>query len=164
MFFWFKIVFVLLAVLPITHNCGSDMHKFEFWSTDSLSHGILTQAYFQSCRDSRWSFSASMKPDQQDSECKTLLVQLTSLTIFLSVMLIGLNVISGSCILKLIGQKFTSFLCYHFFLRHMFSLWLKTCHFYLAYTCEEALSSKAVLLIEILSEWNPVKKSEGQTA
>ena len=38
------------------------------------------------------------------------------LTTFLSAMLIGLNVISGSCISKLIGRKFTSFvqLCFHF--------------------------------------------------
>ena len=36
-------------------------------------------------------------------------------------MLIGLNVISGSCISKLIGQKFISM--------PLFSLWLKTCCF-----------------------------------
>ena len=46
-------------------------------------------------------------------------------------MLIGLNVISGSCISKLIGGKFTSFLHYHFLSMPLFSLRLKTCHFYL---------------------------------
>ena len=36
------------------------------------------------------------------------------LTTFLSAMLIGLNVTSGSCISTVIGQKFTSFLRCHF--------------------------------------------------
>ena len=66
------------------------------------------------------------------------------LTTFLSAMLIGLNVISGSCIPKLIGRKFTSFVSCHFLSTPLFSLQLKTCYFYLAYsyTCEEALGSK----------------------
>ena len=51
----------------------------------------------------------------------------TCLTTFLSAMLIGLNVISGSCISKLIGQKFTSFLRCHFLPLPLFSLRLKTC-------------------------------------
>ena len=57
-------------------------------------------------------------------------------------MLIGLNVISSSCISKLIGCKFTSFLSCHFLSMPLFSLWLKACCFYLAYMCEEALVSK----------------------
>ena len=56
------------------------------------------------------------------------------LTIFLSMMLIGLDVISGSCISKLIGWKFTSFVSCHFLSTPLFSLHLKTCCFYLAYT------------------------------
>ena len=74
-----------------------------------------------------------MKPDWHGSEHKTT---------FLSVMLIGLNVISGSCIAELFGQTFTSFLSCYFLSMPLFSLQLKTCHFYLAYTCEEALGSK----------------------
>ena len=61
------------------------------------------------------------------------------LTTFLSAMLIGLNVISSSSISKLTGQKVASFLSHHFLFTPLFSLQLKTCCFYLAYTCEEAL-------------------------
>ena len=48
------------------------------------------------------------------------------LTTFLSAMLIGLNVASGSCILKLIGQKFIFFLClcFHFSWKHVVFTWL----------------------------------------
>ena len=60
-------------------------------------------------------------------------------------MLTGLNVIASSCISKLIGQKFTSFLHCHFLSTPLFSLWLKTCRFYLAYTCKEVLSSKPAI-------------------
>ena len=49
------------------------------------------------------------------------------LTTFLFAILIGLHVISGSCILKLTGQKFTSFLWCYFLSMPSFLLWLKTC-------------------------------------
>ena len=52
------------------------------------------------------------------------------------------KLISVICISKLIGRKFTSFLSCHFFSMPLFSLRLKTCRFYLVYTCEEALGSK----------------------
>ena len=46
------------------------------------------------------------------------------LTTFLSAMLIGLNVISGSCISKLIGLKFASFISCHFLSKPLLSLLL----------------------------------------
>ena len=58
-------------------------------------------------------------------------------------MLTGLNVISSTCISKLIGRKITSFLRCHFLNTPLFSLRLKTCHFYLVYTYEEALGRKS---------------------
>ena len=65
------------------------------------------------------------------------------LTTFLSTIQIGLHVISGSCILKLTGQKFTSFLCCYFLSMPLFSLWLKTCQ----------TSAPQQSLTKILSLW-----------
>ena len=94
-------------------------------------------------------------------------------------MLIGLNVISGSCISKLIGRKFTFFLCYHFPSIPLFSLWLKTftftwpacvnhnshlCQIFFCYTCERKKTSK-MIQTEIFSQYflsakNPPKSAE----
>ena len=77
---------------PFKHTVLLDLQYFDFSSVPNYAQlqvnnaqiWILTywleihvsswQTYFQSNQDSWWSFSASTKPDQQDSEHKTLLV------------------------------------------------------------------------------------------
>ena len=67
-------------------------------------------------------------------------------------MLIGLNVVSGSCISKLIGGKFSSFLilCCHFFSMPLFLLQLKTCCFlpglYVRWSAQQHSLMKILLL------------------
>ena len=73
----------------------------------------LTHTYFQSNRDSQWSFS-QISASTKTSSARFRTQNCACLTTFLSTMLIGLNVISGSCVSKQIGQKFSSFLCCHF--------------------------------------------------
>ena len=82
---------------------------------------ILTHTYFQSNQDSG---HLAHQQNQIGMVGNTKLC----LTTFLSMMLIGLNIISGSCILKLIGWKFTSFLhlCFHFSRKHVAFTWF-TC-------------------------------------
>ena len=113
----FRFAALTSAVLPITHNCGSITHRFVFYAQIRDPCVILTHTCYQSDRDSRRLFSASTKQNRQGSERKTV-----CLPTFLSAMLIGLNVISGSCISKLIGRKFTSVLSCHFLSTPWFSL------------------------------------------
>ena len=102
LYVWPKMVFKMSqALLPIKQNCGAVTHRFGFWvsnlvfyaqSTITVISGrrhtdpciILMHTYFQSGQDSRQSFSTLTKPDQQGSECKTLLAT------FLSVMPLSL--------------------------------------------------------------------------
>ena len=97
---------------------------------------ILTHTYLQSNQDSQRSFSASTKT----SSARFGTQNCACLTTFLSTMLIGLNVISSSCVSKLSGQKFTSFLCCHFLSMPLFSLQLKTSR--QAFMCKEVLGCK----------------------
>ena len=105
------------------------MHGFEthasFWCTQIYKAIEIVNGHLVHQR----------KPALQGSERKT-----ACLATFLSTMLIGLNVISGSCVSKLIGQKFTSFLCCHFLSMPLFSLQLKTSR--LAFMCKEVLGCK----------------------
>ena len=77
---------------------------------------ILMQTYFESNQDS------GHLAHQQNQIGKVGMQNSACLTTFLSTMRIGLSVISGSCISKLTGWKFTSFLSSHLCQCQMFSV------------------------------------------
>ena len=128
-------------MLPIMHNCRSVTHRF--WI---LTHRLEICAsswhihIFQAIKRVNGHLVHQQNKISKVQNEKTHTH--TCWTTFLSAILIGLNVISGSCISKLIDQKFIFFLSCHFCSTPLISLRLNTCRFYLAYMCKEALSNK----------------------
>ena len=98
-----------------------------------LDTHILSKRLRQSAVIQRNSETRLARFRMQNSACPTT---------FLSAMLIGLNVVSSSCISKQIGRKFTSFLRWHFLSTPWFLHQLKTCRVYLVYMSTEVLGSK----------------------
>ena len=123
----FRFAALTSAVLPITHNCGSITHRFVFYAQIRDPCVILTHTYFQS--------------DQQNKIGKVRNARLFAYLhscprcwLF-------------KCHFRLLYFKadwseihFRSKLSLPFYA--LVFTWLKTCRFYLAYTCEEALGSK----------------------
>ena len=77
------------------------------------------------------------------------------LTTFLSAMLIGFNVISGSCISKLIGLKFASFISCHFLSKPPLSLLLG-----LQLHVQRSASQQNLMKILLLREREVIKAAE----
>ena len=98
------------------------------------------------------------KPDWHGLECKALLA-------FLSVMLIGLNVISGNCISKLIGRISLPFyivisflcLCFYFSWKHVTFTWLTPAKKCSAAKCDENI------IVEGERSINAAEKNPGAT-
>ena len=113
------------SVFLMMHNCRSVIHRFQFWCTvlRSVHHVDTHVSIFKVIK-----IINNHLAHQRNQISKVLNAKLCSPNTFLLAMLIGLNVTSSSCILKLTGKKKSlpfyaviSFrcLCFHFSWKHV---------------------------------------------
>ena len=128
-------------MLPITHNCRSIMHRFEFWHTDSCV--ILTHTYFQSNQDSWQSFIDLAHQRNQISKVWNAKLCLPNHIPVRDTDRFKCHFRQLYFKAKSVGNSLPFYAnCYHFLSMLLFSLWLKTWRFLPVYTCKEVLGRK----------------------